>query len=69
MKTHFLLTSAIVVLGTSLLTTSFAYEASEYLIFTRHRDSNGHLLAGPTHHQSQPSVISKNCRPCSTPDF
>jgi hypothetical protein len=57
MKTHFLMTSAIVVLGTSLLTTSFAYEASEYLIFTRHRDSNGHLLAGPTHHQSQPSVI------------
>ena len=54
MKTHFILTGAVVMMGTTLLTTSFAYEASEYLIFTRHRDSNGHLLAGPTHHQSQP---------------
>ncbi len=63
MKTHFIMTGAVVLMGTTLLTTSFAYEASEYLIFTRHRDSNGHLLAGPTHHQSQPSVIQKTVVP------
>lgn len=63
MKTHLSLTGAVVMLGTTLLTTSLAYEASEYLIFTRHRDSNGHLLAGPTHHQSHPSVIQKTVVP------
>ncbi|WP_342349404.1 hypothetical protein [uncultured Nitrospira sp.] len=63
MKTHLSLTGAVVMLGTTLLTTSLAYEASEYLIFTRHRDSNGHLLAGPTHHQAHPSVIQKTVVP------
>lgn len=69
MKTHFILTGAVVMMGTTLLTTSFAYEASEYLIFTRHRDSNGHLLAGPTHHQSQPSVIQKTGIPAQPQTF
>jgi len=69
MKTHFFLTGAVVMIGTSLLATSFAYEAPEYLIFTRHRDSNGHLLAGPTHHQSQPSVIQKTVLPAQPQTF
>ena len=69
MKTPFVLTGVVVMIGTSLLTTSFAYEASEYLIFTRHRDSNGHLLAGHTHHQSQPSVIQKTVVPAQPQAF
>lgn len=69
MKTHFSLTGAVVMLGTTLLTTSLAYEASEYLILTRHRDSNGHLLAGPTHHQSQSSVIQKTVVPAQPQTF
>jgi hypothetical protein len=63
MKTHFFFTGAVVVYGLSLLTPGFAYEASEYLLFARHRDSNGHLLAGPTPHQPQPSVIQKTVVP------
>jgi len=63
MKTHLFLTGAVVVFGTSLLTTSFAFDTSEYLHFTRHRDSNGHLLMGPTHHQAEPSVIQKTVVP------
>lgn len=63
MKTHSFLTGAVIMMGTTLLTTSFAYEASEYLLLTRHRDSNGQLLAGPTHHQSPPSVIQKTVVP------
>ncbi|MEO6202172.1 MAG: hypothetical protein ABIU05_08795 [Nitrospirales bacterium] len=69
MKTHFSFTGAVVMLGTTLLTTSLAYEASEYLILTRHRDSNGHLLAGPTHHQSQSSVIQKTVVPAQPQTF
>ncbi|MDT3778683.1 hypothetical protein PJI16_14050 [Nitrospira sp. MA-1] len=69
MKTLFGLTGAVVMLGTTLLTTSLAFEASEYLILTRHRDSNGHLLAGPTHHQPQPSVIQKTVVPAQPQTF
>lgn len=69
MKTHSILTGAVIMMGTTLLTTSFAYEASEYLLLTRHRDSNGHLLAGPTHHQSQPSVIQKTVVPAQPQTF
>jgi hypothetical protein len=69
MKTHFLLTGAVVMMGTTLLTTSFAYDASEYLIYTRHRDSNGHLLAGPTQHQAQLSVIQKTGIPAQAQTF
>ncbi|KPK24014.1 MAG: hypothetical protein AMK69_16795 [Nitrospira bacterium SG8_3] len=70
MKTHFFLTGAVVVFGTSLLTTSFAHDFSEYLHLTRHRDSNGHLLAGPTHHQeAQPSVIQKTVVPAQPETF
>ena len=63
MKTHLFLTGAVFVFGTSLLTTSFAHDVSEYLHLTRHRDSNGHLLAGPTHHQAEPPVIQKTVVP------
>lgn len=69
MKTHSILTGAVIMMGTTLLTTSFAYEASEYLLLTRHRDSSGHLLAGPTHHQSQPSVIQKTVVPAQPQTF
>jgi hypothetical protein len=69
MKTHSILAGAVILMGTTLLTTSFAYEASEYLLLTRHRDSNGHLLAGPTHHQSQPSVIQKTVVPAQPQTF
>ena len=63
MKTQLFLTGAVIVFGTSLLTTGFAHDVSEYLHLTRHRDSNGHLLAGPTHHQAEPSVIQKTVVP------
>lgn len=65
MKTHLCLTGAVVVFGISLLTTSFAHDVSEYLFFTRHRDSNGQLLVGERDHQSQsqPSVIQKTVVP------
>jgi len=69
MKTHLFLTGTVVVLGTSLLTSSFAYDASEYLHFTRHRDSDGHLLAGPTHHQVQPPVLQKTVVPAQPKTF
>ncbi len=69
MKTHSIWTAAVIMMGTTLLTTSFGYEASEYLLLTRHRDSNGHLLAGPTHHQSQPSVIQKTVVPAQPQTF
>jgi len=70
MKTHLFLTGAVIVFGTSLLTVSFAYDASEYLHLTRHRDSNGHLLVGPTHHQeAQPSVIQKTVVPAQPKAF
>ncbi|WP_447963046.1 hypothetical protein [Nitrospira sp. Ecomares 2.1] len=69
MKTLFSLTGAVVMLGTTLLTTSLAFEASEYLTLTRHRDSDGHLLAGPTHHQPQPSVIQKTVVPAQPQIF
>jgi hypothetical protein len=69
MKTHIFLTGAVVVLETSLLTASFAYAASEYLHFTRHRDSDGHLLAGPMHHQAQPPVIQKTVVPAQPKTF
>jgi hypothetical protein len=69
MKTHLFLTGTVVVFGISLLTTSFAYDASEYLHFTRHRDSDGHLLAGPTHHQSQPPVIQQTVVPAQPKTF
>ncbi|GJL70041.1 MAG: hypothetical protein NPIRA06_26760 [Nitrospirales bacterium] len=69
MKTLFSLTGAVVMLGSTLVTTSLAFEASEHLILTRHRDSNGHLLAGPTHHQAQPSVIQKTVVPAQPQTF
>lgn len=69
MKTHAILTGAVIMMGTTLLTTSFAYEASEYLLLIRHRDSDGHLLAGPTHHQLHPSVIQKTVVPAQPQTF
>jgi hypothetical protein len=69
MKTHFFLTGAVIVMGAFLVSTVFAYDASEYLHFARHRDSNGHLLVGPTHHQSQPSLIQKTVVPAQPQNF
>ena len=69
MKTHIFLTGAVVVCGIFLLTTSFAHDVSEYLHLTRHRDSNGHLLSGPTHHQAEPSVIQKTVVPAQPKIF
>ncbi len=63
MKTHLFLTGAVVLFGTLVFSTSFAYDSSEYLHFTRHRDSNGNLLAGPTRHQSKDSVMQKTVMP------
>ena len=63
MKTHFFLMSTIVVLGTTVLTTSYAANTSEYLHFTRHRDSQGNLLMAPMQPQSETSVIQKTMMP------
>jgi len=69
MKTHLILIGTVSLLGTSLLTTSFAANTSEYLHFTRHRDSNGNLLAGPTQHQAEPSVMQKTMMPSQPKTF
>jgi len=69
MKTHLILIGTVSLLGTSLLTTSFAANTSEYLHFTRHRDSNGNLLTGPTQHQAEPSVMQKTMMPSQPKTF
>jgi len=69
MKTHLFLIGAVSLLGTSLVTTSYAENTSEYLHFTRHRDSNGHLLMGPTQHQAEASVMQKTMLPSQPKTF
>ncbi len=69
MKTHLFLIGALSVLGTSFLTTSYAASPSEYLHFTRHRDSNGNLLMAPTQHQAEPSVMQKTVMPSQPKTF
>ncbi|MDH5430029.1 MAG: hypothetical protein OEZ57_09545 [Nitrospirota bacterium] len=69
MKTQFILMSTVAVLGASLVTTSYAAPPSEYLHFTRHRDSNGNLLMGPTQHQAEPSVVQKMVMPSQPKTF
>jgi hypothetical protein len=69
MKTHLFLIGALSVLGTSLLTTSYAASPSEYLHFTRHRDSNGNLLMAPTQHQAESSVMQKTVMPSQPKTF
>ena len=69
MKTHLILIGAVSLLGTSLLTTSDAANTSEYLHFTRHRDSNGKLLMAPTQHQAAPSVMEKTVMPSQPKTF
>jgi hypothetical protein len=69
MKTHLFLIGALSVLGTSLLTTSYAASPSEFLHFTRHRDSNGNLLMAPTQHQAEPSVMQKTVMPSQPKTF
>ena len=63
MKTHFFLMSTVVVLGATVLTTSYAATTSEYLHFTRHRDSQGDLLMAPTQPHSETSVVQKTMMP------
>ncbi len=69
MKTHLFLIGAVSLLGTTLLATSYAANTSEYLHFTRHRDSNGNLLMGPTQHQAEPSVMQKTMMPSQSKTF
>ena len=69
MKTHLILMSTVAVLGASFVTTSFAAPPSEYLHFTRHRDSNGNLLMGPTQHQAESSVMQKTMMPSQPKTF
>ncbi|MDX2347584.1 MAG: hypothetical protein QNK38_01890, partial [Nitrospirota bacterium] len=69
MKTHLFLIGALSVLGTSLLTTSYAASPSEFLHFTRHRDSNGNLLMAPTQHQAESSVMQKTVMPSQPKTF
>ena len=69
MKTHFWVIGAMAVIGTSLVSTSFASNTSEYLHLTRHRDSSGNLLMGPTEHQSEPSVMQKTMMPSQPKTF
>ena len=69
MKTHLFLIGALSVLGTSLLTTGYAASPSEFLHFTRHRDSNGNLLMAPTQHQAEPSVMQKTVMPSQPKTF
>jgi hypothetical protein len=69
MKTHLILMSTVAVLGASFVTTSYAAPPSEYLHFTRHRDSNGNLLMGATQHQAEPSVMQKTMMPAQPKTF
>ncbi|MEX0829474.1 MAG: hypothetical protein WD032_04465 [Nitrospirales bacterium] len=69
MKTHLILLSTVAVLGTSFLSLSYATPPSEYLHFTRHRDSNGNLLMGPTQHQAEPSIMQKTMMPAQPKTF
>jgi hypothetical protein len=69
MKTHLFFIGAVSLLGASLLSTSYAANTSEYLHFTRHRDSNGNLLMGPTQHQAEPSVMQKTVMPSQPKTF
>jgi hypothetical protein len=69
MKTHLILIGTVAVLGASFLSTSYAAPPSEYLHFTRHRDSNGNLLMGPTQHQAEPSVMQKTMMPSQPKTF
>ena len=69
MKTHFFLLSSVAVLATTFLTTSYAANTSEYLHFTRHRDSNGNLLMAPMQHQAEPSVMQKTVMPAQPKTF
>lgn len=63
MKTHFFLMSTVALLGASLLTTGYAASTSEYLHFTRHRDSNGNLLMAPIQHQAEAAAMQKTVMP------
>lgn len=69
MKTHLFVIGATAVFGASLLTTSFASNTPDYLHFTRHRDSAGNLLMGPTQHQAEPSVKQKTMMPSQPKTF
>ena len=69
MKTHLILMSTVAVLGVSWVTTSYGAPPSEYLHFTRHRDSNGNLLMGPTQHHAEPSVMQKTMIPSQPKAF
>ncbi len=69
MKTQLILTGTILTLGTSFLVPGMALGASEYLHFTRHRDSNGNLLVAPVQHQAQESVIQKTVVPAQPKSF
>ncbi len=69
MKTHFFLTSTVVVLGVSLFSTSYAANTSEYLHLIRHRDSSGNLLVAPAQHQAKPSVMQKTVMPAQPKTF
>jgi len=69
MKTHLFLIGALSVLGTSLMTTSYAASPSEFLHLTRHRDSNGNLLMAPTQHQAERSVMQKTVMPSQPKTF
>lgn len=69
MKTHFFLMSMMVVLGATVWTTSDAANTSEYLHFTRHRDSQGNLLMAPTQPRSMTSVMKKTMMPSQLKTF
>ena len=69
MKTQLILIGAVSLLGISFVSTSYAENTSEYLHFTRHRDSNGNLLMGPTQHQAEPSIMQKTMVPSQPKTF
>ena len=69
MKTHLCFIGTVALLGTSLLTMSYAANTSEYLHLTRHRDSNGNLLMAPRQHQAEPSVMQKMAMPSQLKTF
>ncbi len=69
MKTQFFLMSTVALFGMTVLTTSYAANTSEYLHFTRHRDSQGNLLMAPTQPQSKTSVIQKTMMPSQPKTF
>ncbi len=64
MKTHLFVSGG--VLTFTLIVTGIGYASPDYLHLVRHRDSEGNLLARPTPHTPETSVIKKTVAPAQS---